>query len=347
MRPAGRVLHSQPRFHPGAGFAPERMTRDELLHGGRIETEDDRPPGDHPGLVRRDGSGWFPWAHSAWSAEPIIWKFKAGESLRYTMVQEIIQETKAGAGGEVDHEPDRRPALEHQERLDRRRGRDEPDDRPGAIQGRRSGASFDFDSQAEKAPEGPIASQLTPMLRALVGAEFTLKMNPRGEMSEVKVPQKLTESLRQAGPAAAAGGMFSEEGLKNLIAQMPLTFPEGGLEREVMGPSVPLRDTQYWHHGTEQKVHLPGAPIPVPASVGRFLLDTSVKLEPEAKSNVAVKISAHEGKGEFSFDPQAGRIVSSHVDDRLTMSLSVAQQSIEQTTKTITTMTLARDGGAK
>ena len=52
---------------------------------------------------------------------------------------------------------------------------------------------------------------LTPLLKALVGAEFSFKMNGRGELTDIKVPQKLLDSLRQAGPAAAAGGMFSEE----------------------------------------------------------------------------------------------------------------------------------------
>ena len=93
------------------------------------------------------------------------------------------------------------------------------------------GNSFEFDSQSGKAPEGPIASLLTPMLKALVGAEFTFKMNGRGELSDIKVPQKLLDSLRQAGPAATAGGMFSEEGMKNLISQSSLTLPEGPFEK--------------------------------------------------------------------------------------------------------------------
>ena len=41
------------------------------------------------------------------------------------------------------------------------------------------------------------------------------------------------------------------------------------------------------------------------------------------------------------FDPAAGRVVSSHVNDKLEMSLSVMGQTLEQTTDTVTSMTLA------
>ena len=64
-----------------------------------------------------------------------------------------------------------------------------------------------------------------------MGAEFTFKMNARGELTDIKVPRKLLESLRQASPAATAGGMFSEEGLKNLIGQSSLALPEGPQEK--------------------------------------------------------------------------------------------------------------------
>ena len=76
-------------------------------------------------------------------------------------------------------------------------------------------------------------------------------------------------------------------------------------------------------------------------------LDTKVTLEPAADSNVAVKIKSHNGKGEFAFDPQAGRMVSSRVNDKMQMSLSVKGQDLEQTTDTVTTMTLAKGGATK
>ena len=70
-------------------------------------------------------------------------------------------------------------------------------------------------------------------------------------------------------------------------------------------------------------------------------------LEPAADSNIAVKITSQKGTGEFLFDSQAGRVVSSRVNDKLQMSLSVMGQELQQTTDTVTTMTLGKDTGSR
>ncbi|MGC8639074.1 MAG: DUF6263 family protein [Isosphaeraceae bacterium] len=287
-------------------------------------------------------------AGPAASAESLRWKLKAGESLRYTMVQEISQQMKL---------PDRDlkqttnltvnlhwsvksvasdGVAEMTQTIDRVRLKvDAPD------------TSFEFDSQNPKGPEGPIATQLTPLLKALVGVEFNVRMNPRGQFIEVKVPQKLVESLRQAGPPGAAGGMLSEEGIKNLISQVSLTFPEEDLEKGKSWSSrsrfpIPkvgtlVMDRTFTYQGSDPKA----------ADLRQVSLKSSVKLEPTGDSNEAVKITSHDGKGEFTFDPQAGRILSTRVNDLLRMTLSVQGQDLEQTTETVTTMTLARDGQPK
>ena len=119
------------------------------------------------------------------------------------------------------------------------------------------GQVFEFDSSAEKAAEGPIATLLTPLAQGPGGAEFSFKMDGRGQLSDIKVPQKLLDSLSQAGPAAAAGGMFSEEGMKNLISQSSLSLPEGArregdeLEAAIQGP---LADDRHLADG--QDLHL-------------------------------------------------------------------------------------------
>ena len=177
-----------------------------------------------------------------------------------------------------------------------------------------------------------------------MGAEFSFKMDGRGQLTDIKVPQKLLDSLRQAGPAAAAGGMFSEEGMKNLISQSSLSLPEGAVEKGTnwkQQSKVPLpmigtmlMDKTYTFAGADEK-----AP-----DRSQITLDTKVTLEPAADSNVAVKISSQQGKGEFSFDNKAGRVVSSRVNDKLKMSISINGQDLEQSTDTITTMTLAKPG---
>jgi hypothetical protein len=279
-------------------------------------------------------------------AETLRWKFKPGEILRYTMVEEVRQERKA-MGQEIKTSLHQTKDLHWSVKnvasdgvtdlsltIDRIRMKFEA-----------PGNSFEFDSQAGKDPEGPIASQMTPMLKALVGAEFTFKMNGRGELSEIKVPQKLLDALRQPGPAANAGGMDPEEGMKNLISQSSLTLAEGPLEK---GKSWTQQAKVPSPIGTMvmDKTYTLDGPSPKGAGLLQVSVDTKLTLEPAADSNVAVKIGSQKATGEFEFDPQAGRVVSSRVNEKLQMSLSVMGQQLEQSTDTVTSMTLA-DGSSK
>jgi hypothetical protein len=281
-------------------------------------------------------------------AESLRWKFKAGEVVRYTMVQETSQEMK-GQGQEAKTSLNQTVDLhwsvksvspggvaDMTQTIDRVRTK---------IQG--PGQTFEFDSDSGKAPEGPGAQFLGPILKSLVGAEFSFKMSGRGELSEIKVPQKLLETLRQAGPAASAGGMFSEEGMKNLISQSSLTLPDTSLDQgkswtQQSKLPVPMigtmvLDKTYTYMGPEAK----------DPTLRHITLETKITLQPAADANVAVTIKSQAGKGDFSFDADGGRIVTSRVNDKLQMSLSAMGQDIEQSTNTLTTMTLAKDGTPK
>jgi hypothetical protein len=287
-------------------------------------------------------------AQPAHGADALRWKFKPGETLRYTMVQETSQgmktmgqEFKTSLKQTVDlHWSVKNVAsdgvAELSQTIDRVRTK---------VEG--PGNSFDYDSQGGKEPEGQIASLLTPLLKALVGAEFTFKMSGRGELSDIKVPQKLLDSLRQAGPAATAGGMFSEEGMKNLISQSSLTLPEAALEKGKSWTQQAKVPVPMLGNMVMDKTYTFDGPSPKDSGLFQILLTTKVTLEPAADSKIAVKITSQQGTGDFAFDPQAGRVVSSRVNDKLQMSLSVMGQDLEQSTDTVTTMTLAKDGASK
>jgi Family of unknown function (DUF6263) len=320
-------------------------------------------------IAGKPGSGWFSGGLSSWvqvglavlvgclfsgsgrtvrGADVLRWKFNPGETLRYTMVQETTQGMKA-MGQEFKTNLSQTVDLHWSVKTVSPEGVADMSQTIDRVRMKVDGpgGGFEFDSQAGKAPEGPAANLLAPLLKTLVGAEFTLKMNARGELSDIKVPPTLVESLRKASPAASAGGMFSEDGLKNLIGQSSLALPEASLEKgktwsnssrlpvPMLGTMV--MDKTYTYEGVDPKE----------ASLVKIGLDTKVSLEPAADSNVAVKITSHDGKGEFAFDPQSGRMVTSRVNDKMQMSLSVMGQDLEQSSASITTMTLGKGGASK
>lgn len=284
-------------------------------------------------------------ADSAPSAVRLRWKFKQGEVLHYTMNQRTTNSYKPKNGVEASSLMTQVVDLhwtvksvsadgvaELSQTVDRVRTR---------IEGAGQSSTFEFDSDAKQEPrDGPIAAQLVPLLKTLVGAEFTYKMSELGELSDIKVPESLLESVRLAN-SGGGKSVFSDEGMKNLVTQSGLSLP---------GDSVEPGET--WSH--QDKVPLPLLGTMIMDKTYRLKgtdeaahrrvdieLDTRVTIQPAAEAGIVLKITSQDGKGAFSFDRDRGRVVASRVEDRLVMSLSVQEQEIEQSTRTVTEMKLS------
>jgi hypothetical protein len=285
---------------------------------------------------------------SAARGATLRWKFKPGETLRYTMEQQTVtivktmgQEFKTTLTQTVNlhwsiKQISSDGLVDLTQTIDRVRTKIDSPITP-----------FEYDSETGKAVEGPATAHLVPLLKAMVGAEFSFKMNERGELSAIKVPEKLLETIRQVQPAGGGGGVFSEEGMKNLITQSSLALPEAALDNGktwTLQTKVPVpmigtmvMNKSYTFHGPDSKE----------ADLMQIGLNTKVTLEPAADANITVKIKSQEGKGDFTFDAAAGRMVASRVNDQMEMSLSVMGQDLDETTDTVTTMTLAKDRASK
>jgi hypothetical protein len=74
-----------------------------------------------------------------------------------------------------------------------------------------------FDSQKDKNPEGPqnMVRIMSPILKALVGAEFACTVSPRGEVSEFKVPKKVADMVKKTQGVQA---VYSAESFKQQLA---------------------------------------------------------------------------------------------------------------------------------
>ena len=132
-----------------------------------------------------------------------------------------------------------------------------------------------------------------------------------------------------------------------MINQANLIFPEAALKpgttwSKQSKSAMPMLGTMVW-----DRLFTFEGPDPKATELRRISMETKVSLEPAADSNVVVKITSPPSKGEFVFDPQAGRIVSSRVNENLQMSFAVQGQTSEHTSNRVTTMTLVRDGGSK
>jgi hypothetical protein len=282
-------------------------------------------------------------------AATLRWKFKPGETLRYAMEQKTVTTLKV-PGQQLETTLTQTIDLSWVVKdvaadgtadvswtIDRMRTRIE-----SAI------GAFAYDSKDEKVPEGPVATALVPTLKALVGTPFPFKVNPQGELSDVQVPEKVTQVLRDAGQAASgANTPFSEEGLKNMITQSSLALPADDFSvgetwsKQTKVPSPPIGtmtlDTTFTYLG----------PDPKAANIEKIGLATKLGVEPQPDGDVKLVINSQVAKGEFSFDNAAKRVVNSEVAEKTDTTITYMDMNIQRIVDTKTTMKLVPGEASK
>jgi hypothetical protein len=277
------------------------------------------------------------------AAEPMRWKFKEGDTLRFSIEQKMVMDTKGmgierksnrtstlelawkvlsvGPGGEAE--------INHRTERVRMRA-EEPPYMP-----------FEFDSATAKEAQ-PGFEALTRLLKAEVGAAFTFKMKPSGEIIDIKVPEETLKQLREAAPPGGPGADLSEKSLKDTLLQAsPPSFPENALEPGKTWTSKPARvplppfamlvvDRTFTFQG------------PDPNSPNLLLvgIDSTAKIEPIEGADVKSTIRKQDGKGSMTIDGQAGRVVNTRLSLKLDIAVTAMGQLIEQSSESSSSMTL-------
>jgi hypothetical protein len=207
-----------------------------------------------------------------------------------------------------------------------------------AIRSSAPGAQpFDYDSAAEKEVTGPIADAILQSIKPLLNAEIQQSMSPRGEVSDVVVPQSLLDAFKSNPALAAMGNTFSAEGIKNLSTQSAIAFPE-----------KPLAVGDAWDQAIDLKLPI-GKLITTKttryagkndAGFEKLGVSTKLTMEPAANAPVSMKLTNGKGEGEILFDPARGRLHSSTLKQTMAAELSAGGQTIQQKSETEVTLRL-------
>jgi len=288
---------------------------------------------------------------SSWSAraaEPLTWKFKEGEVIRYKLVQKTETKMKAGGregGSKVEQISDVRwnvKAVSPEGLAQMTQTIDRVQvtmDTPGQPQ-------FKFDSDAKDAPqEGQLAAQLAPMFKALAGFECSLTMDSRGRIDNIKIPKETIDALR-GSLLGQATNLFTEEGMKNMIGQSSLVLPATA-EETLPGKSwtdhakVPVANL-----GTilTEKTYTVEGPDKENADLTAIALTSKMTIEPNENAGVHLEITNQKNEGRFLFDSKNGRIAKSHVVADMTQLIMAGDQNLEQTVGNTLEMTLVPEG---
>jgi hypothetical protein len=201
--------------------------------------------------------------------------------------------------------------------------------------------SFAYDSNDDAPAEGQ-AAMLEPVVKALVSEPIKLVMTPRGEIQEVEVPDELVQRLKDAGPAAQAlQNLASPEGMKGLIGQSTLVFPEEAIEegatwtRKVELPTPQgalVLDYVFTFAGVEGSGDDEAVQIDVKMSIDSLKADPNTPFE--------LTVQEQEGSGSYAFDTSAGLLRSSQVTQTLSVVAKVMDQELTSAAESTVTFSL-------
>lgn len=188
---------------------------------------------------------------------------------------------------------------------------------------------FEVDTGAAEAPPG-IAGSIAAVLKTLVDAEFRLKMNPRGEVLELTVPEEATDALQNLPGGQQVSSMFNADAIKKMIAQGTPSFPEDKVaqgeswKREFsakISPAVSMDTVStYTYAGASEDNQ----------DLDKLRVDMKQIIQSDEDEKTQISIVDQKTDGTIYFDNQAGYMVRSNIKQALTTRVAAGGQTFDQ-----------------
>jgi len=158
---------------------------------------------------------------------PLSYKFKKGDTLKYTVAIESAETDRIGSG---EH---RRTTNQGMDLVwtvkNGQGGQAEIAEKISQFRRRLESTvvrGWEFDSKTGKKLDGQAGKDLNPLMEALVGAELSLKMDSQGAVTDVKLFHKMLEAIKANPNLAPPWSPFSEELITYTLRQPMLVFPK-------------------------------------------------------------------------------------------------------------------------
>lgn len=265
---------------------------------------------------------------------PLVWKFQTGDEHQYRMLQRMDMEMALGEANrkietaveqvidmtwKID-QVDEQGQAKVVQKIDRLRMNMQAPGQP----------EMKYDTDSDEAPAG-FAAMLTPLFKAMTESSFKMTMSPRGQFSDVEMPESFANALKNVPGAAMMGEMFSDDGFANMIQKSSLILPEPkdlqpghewSTTSEMKNPQLGVISTQltYRYLGPRE---VEGTNFEV----------FSIKMKMgfgEGAGGVKVEIADQDTNGEILFNRDAGRLESSKLQQEVDMNVIVGEHTMSQ-----------------
>lgn len=189
-----------------------------------------------------------------------------------------------------------------------------------------------------------IAQKMLAVIRPMINAEVTQTMNDRGEILDVKIPDEALAGLKQN---KLMKDFFSGDAFKEMMRKAPPALPEQAVTpgfpwKRVSKVKSPAGEMQMTNDFTyEGEVEKDGRKLDkITANIVMEFQDGD-----DNQLQSTVTVTDQENKGAIYFDANAGHVVESEIEQRMSMKLVVAGKSIDQKIVNTTVMKITPKSG--
>jgi hypothetical protein len=290
------------------------------------------------------GFGALP-ARAADDGVALKWKFKPGQTSRYTTSVDMKAQQKIGGRQAeefnskqtsdmtwVVESVDQDGTAHITQTIERVR-----------VTSSAKGEEQTFDSQEDKLPEGVDEAAVEP-LRVMVNQPMHLTIDPRGKVIDVRPSEKLAAKLKQSSQQGPLAAMFSREGLKQMASTNTLELPAEPVSRgtswqQQVTVSDPVSGRQtlvttYRYDGSEERD-------------GQRLekISANAKVSPAGNQAAAQRVTVKDQKsnGVVWFDRAVGRIHEMEMTTKVVREVNFGANKLEETLTTKMRMRLVNE----
>ncbi|MBL4886161.1 MAG: hypothetical protein JKY95_16720 [Planctomycetaceae bacterium] len=196
------------------------------------------------------------------------------------------------------------------------------------------GQELEYDSAENKEVTGAFA-MIVKSMAMLVNQDITMTISPQGEASNVSIPEDLVK--RFSGPGSNLGGVNSAEGVKKMMSQGSVIFPDKPL---APGDTWQRDLTTDLPYGTMKSVIVFKYTGRTEKGLHRIDAVTKISIEPNANIPFQIKMTESEGHGIYMFDATQGVILASGLKQTMNMEITAVGQSTKQSVITDISMRL-------
>jgi hypothetical protein len=177
------------------------------------------------------------------------------------------------------------------------------------------GARLTYDSASSAKPTGR-TRDLADALLQLVGGEFEIAMNQRGEIVEVKPANKPAENLISQGDAAQQPAA-ARQAIQQLLKQPLALLPESSVRPDDTWTAESELDTAMGKAKQKTTYRFTGVEEQDGRKLERIESSTTLGIEGNTPDARKLRIKEHQQTGTLWFDSAAGRLVSAEQSQKL------------------------------